>query len=110
MAAALPRYDGSRGGDGGGGGGGGGGDNGRGVRFARDAMGVIDHIALRHKPGSHKLPSMRQDIENGVPTERGVIIEAIQEMGVVVGVPTPTIDVIVPLLRELEETSLQQQR
>ena len=40
-------------------------------------------------------------------TERGVIIEAIQEMGEVVGVPTPTIDVVVPLLKEVEATSLR---
>ena len=84
-----------------------GGEGGRGLHFTRDAMGVIDHIARRHPPGSHKLPSMRQDIEGGVPTERGVIIEAIQEMGEVVGVPTPTIDVVVPLLKEVEATSLR---
>ena len=50
---------------------------------------------------------MRQDLENGVPIERGAIIECLQEIGCVVGVSTPTINIMAALLRETEIASLE---
>ena len=50
---------------------------------------------------------MRQDLENGIPIERGAIIECLQEIGHVVGVSTPTINIMAALLRETEIASLE---
>ena len=50
---------------------------------------------------------MRQDLENGIPIERGAIIECLQEIGHVVGVSTPTINIMAALLRETEKASVE---
>ena len=75
------------------------------VRFSFSPSGTIDHIAARHPPGSNKLPSMRQDIEAARPTERASIVQAIQELGALVGQPTPTVDIIHSLLEEVERNA-----
>lgn len=77
------------------------------VRFGHSPEGIIDHIAVRHPLGSNKKPSMRQDIERGEPTERGAIVQAIQEMGRLTGMPTPTVDVVLTLLEEVEWNAIR---
>jgi 2-dehydropantoate 2-reductase len=67
-----------------------------GVRFPVDVERRIDGAAA---VGSHRT-SMLQDLERGRPMEIDAIVSAVQEMGRLVGVPTPTIDVVLALVRQ----------
>ncbi len=49
--------------------------------------------------GAHKT-SMLQDLERGRPMEIDPLVSVVQEMGRLVGVPTPTIDVVLALVRQ----------
>jgi 2-dehydropantoate 2-reductase len=42
---------------------------------------------------------MLQDLEKGRPMEIDALITAVQELGRVVDVPTPTIDTVLPLVQ-----------
>jgi 2-dehydropantoate 2-reductase len=66
-----------------------------GVRFAMDIEKRIDGGA---KVGAHKT-SMLQDLEAGRPMEIDALVAAVPEMGQLVGVPTPTIDMILALVK-----------
>jgi 2-dehydropantoate 2-reductase len=44
--------------------------------------------------------SMLQDLERGVPLEIGALVTAVQDMGRLVKVATPTIDTVLALLQE----------
>jgi len=48
--------------------------------------------------GPHKM-SMLQDLERGLPMEVEPLVGVIQELGRLVAMPTPTIDMILGLLR-----------
>ena len=67
-----------------------------GVRFPVDVERRIDGAAA---VGSHRT-SMLQDLERGRPMEIDALVSSVQEMGRLVGVPTPTIDVVLALVRQ----------
>jgi 2-dehydropantoate 2-reductase len=50
--------------------------------------------------GAHKT-SMLQDLERGRPMEIDALVTAVQELGQLTGRPTPTIDVVLALVRRL---------
>ena len=52
--------------------------------------------------GAHKT-SMLQDLERGRPMEIDPLLTVVQEMGRMVGVPTPTIDVVLALVKQRGE-------
>lgn len=51
------------------------------------------------KVGAHKT-SMLQDLEAGRPMEIDALVSAVQEMGRILGVATPTIDVVLALVKQ----------
>jgi 2-dehydropantoate 2-reductase len=67
-----------------------------GVRFGVDVDRRIDGAAA---VGAHRT-SMLQDLEKGRPMEIDALVTAVQEMGRVVEVPTPTIDVVLSLVQQ----------
>lgn len=66
-----------------------------GVRFP---ISVDKRIAGGAAVGAHKT-SMLQDLERGRPMEIDALVTAVQEMGRLVEVPTPTIDTVLALVR-----------
>jgi 2-dehydropantoate 2-reductase len=66
-----------------------------GIRFALD---VEQRIAGAEAVGEHKT-SMLQDFEAGRPLEMNALLTAVQELGVLVGHKTSTIDQVVALLK-----------
>jgi 2-dehydropantoate 2-reductase len=66
-----------------------------GIHFPID---VDRRIEGAGKVGAHRT-SMLQDLERGRPLETDALVTAVQELGRLTGVPTPTIDLILPLLR-----------
>ena len=66
-----------------------------GVRFAVDVDRRIDGAA---RVGAHRT-SMLQDLERGRPLENDALVGAVQELGRLTGIPTPTIDLVHALLR-----------
>jgi 2-dehydropantoate 2-reductase len=66
-----------------------------GVRFP---ISVEKRIAGGAAVGAHKT-SMLQDLERGRPMEIDALVTAVQEMGRLVEVPTPTIDTVLALVR-----------
>ncbi|MFQ5637722.1 MAG: 2-dehydropantoate 2-reductase [bacterium] len=62
------------------------------------AVDVDTRIGWAADVGAHKT-SMLQDLEKGRPMEIDALVGAVAEMGRLVGVPTPTIDVVLKLLR-----------
>ena len=67
-----------------------------GVRFGID---VERRIAGAAAVGAHKT-SMLQDLDRGRPMEIDAVLTVVQEMGRLVGVKTPTIDVVLPLVQQ----------
>jgi 2-dehydropantoate 2-reductase len=67
-----------------------------GVKFGID---VDKRIAGAAAVGAHKT-SMLQDLERNRPMEIDALVSAVQEMGRLVGVPTPTVDVVLALIRQ----------
>jgi 2-dehydropantoate 2-reductase len=72
-----------------------------GVRFAVD---VERRIAGAAAVGAHKT-SMLQDLERGRPLELEALVGAVQELGHLVELPTPTIDTVLALTRLRAATS-----
>ena len=68
-----------------------------GVEFPID---VDRRIGGAVKVGRHKT-SMLQDLEHGRPLEIDALVTAVQELGSLVGVTTPTIDTVLALVRHL---------
>jgi 2-dehydropantoate 2-reductase len=66
-----------------------------GVRFP---IPVDKRIAGAAAVGAHKT-SMLQDLERGRPMEIDALVAAVQEMGHLVEVPTPTVDTVLALVR-----------
>ncbi len=67
-----------------------------GVRFGVDVEKRIDGAAA---VGAHKT-SMLQDLERGRPMEIDALVTAVQEMGRMVGVDTPSIDTVLALVQQ----------
>jgi 2-dehydropantoate 2-reductase len=67
-----------------------------GVRFGID---VEKRIAGAAAVGAHKTP-MLQDLERSRPMEIDALVSAVQEMGRLVEVPTPTVDIVLALVRQ----------
>ena len=67
-----------------------------GVRFGVDVDRRLDGGAA---VGAHRT-SMLQDLERGRPMEIDALVTAVQEMGRLVEVPTPTVDVVLALVRQ----------
>jgi len=67
-----------------------------GVSFGVD---VDRRIAGAAEVGAHKT-SMLQDLELGRPMEIDALVTAVQELGRLTGKPTPTIDVVLALVRQ----------
>ncbi len=61
---------------------------------------VDRRIAGAAKVGAHKT-SMLQDLERGRPLEIDALVTAVQELGRVVGVPTPHLDTVLGLVQQL---------
>jgi 2-dehydropantoate 2-reductase len=68
-----------------------------GVRFP---IGADRRIEGAGRVGAHKT-SMLQDLERGRPMEIDALVAAVQELGQLVGIATPTIDIVLPLVRSL---------
>ena len=66
-----------------------------GVRFSVD---VETRIGWAADAGAHKT-SMLQDLERGRPMEVEALVGSVAEMGRLVGVATPTIDVVLAMIR-----------
>jgi 2-dehydropantoate 2-reductase len=66
-----------------------------GVKFPID---VDRRIEGGREVGAHKT-SMLQDLERGRPMEIDALVTAVHEMGELVGVPTPTLDTVLALIR-----------
>ena len=66
-----------------------------GVRFPLDVDQRIDGAAA---VGAHKT-SMLQDLELGRPMEIDALVTAVQEMGRMVAIETPTIDMVLGLVQ-----------
>jgi 2-dehydropantoate 2-reductase len=66
-----------------------------GVKFPVD---VDTRIGWAADVGAHKT-SMLQDLERGRPMEIDALVASVSELGRLVGVPTPTIDVVLSLVR-----------
>ena len=66
-----------------------------GVHFRVD---VERRIEGARKVGAHKT-SMLQDLELGRPMEIDALVASVQELGRIVGLPTPTIDTVLALVR-----------
>ena len=66
-----------------------------GVQFSID---VETRIGWGGDVGAHKT-SMLQDLERGRPMEIDALVAAVAELGRLVGVPTPTLDVVLALVR-----------
>ena len=67
-----------------------------GVRFKVDVEKRIDGAAA---VGAHQT-SMLQDLELGRPMEIDALVTAVQEMGRLVEVPTPTLDMVLSLVQQ----------
>ena len=67
-----------------------------GVKFP---ISIEKRIAGAAAVGEHKT-SMLQDLERGRPMEIDSIVSAVQELGEVVGIKTPTIDCVLSLLKQ----------
>ena len=67
-----------------------------GARFSIDIERRINGIEA---VGAHRT-SMLQDLDKGRPMEIDALVTAVQEMGRMVDVPTPTIDVVLALVRQ----------
>jgi 2-dehydropantoate 2-reductase len=67
-----------------------------GVKFGID---VDKRIAGAAAVGAHKT-SMLQDLERGRPMEIDALVTAVQEMGRLVDVPTPTVDQVLALVQQ----------
>jgi 2-dehydropantoate 2-reductase len=67
-----------------------------GVKFGID---VDKRIAGAAAVGAHKT-SMLQDLERNRPMEIDALVSAVQEMGRLVEVPTPTVDIVLALIRQ----------
>jgi 2-dehydropantoate 2-reductase len=67
-----------------------------GVRFAVD---IDRRIEGAGEVGAHKT-SMLQDLERGRPMEIDALVTAVQELGRLTGLPTPTIDTVLALVRQ----------
>lgn len=66
---------------------------------AKLAVDVDTRIQWAKDVGAHKT-SMLQDLERGRPMEIDPLVTAVQEMARFVGVPTPTLDVVLGLVRQ----------
>jgi len=64
----------------------------------------VEKIASRATPGPSSPPSMLQDVLLGRPLEVEAHLGQTQAFAREAGVPTPTIDIILPLLRGLDRT------
>ena len=63
-----------------------------------------EKMAVRAQPGAMGTPSMLQDVERGRPLEVEAHLGQIQAFARESGVATPTIDVVLPLLRGLDRS------
>ncbi len=70
-----------------------------GVRFAIDVERRIDGAV---KVGAHRT-SMLQDLDRGRPMEIDALVTAIQELGRIVELPTPTLDTVLALIQQKAE-------
>ena len=64
----------------------------------------VEKVATRATPGPSSTPSMLQDVLLGRPVEVEAHIGQTQAFAREAGVATPTIDIILPLLRGLDRT------
>jgi 2-dehydropantoate 2-reductase len=77
-----------------------------GLELRVDADRRIDGAAAL---GAHKM-SMLQDLERGRSMEVEALVGVVQELGRRTGVPTPTVDIVLALIRQRASTAAAQQR
>lgn len=76
-------------------------------RLARELRLEVDkRIDGAGKVGAHKT-SMLQDLEHGRPMEIDAVVAAVQELGRLVQVPTPTIAIVLALIQRLAARAAQ---
>ena len=61
-------------------------------------MSVDERVGIARNAAGHKM-SMRQDVERGRPLELDVLVDSIEAMRDIAGIPTPTIDDIYALMK-----------
>ncbi|BBK40193.1 2-dehydropantoate 2-reductase [Allostella vacuolata] len=71
---------------------------------AKLAVDVDTRIQWAKDVGAHKT-SMLQDLERGRPMEIDALVTAVQEMARLVGIPTPTLDVVLGLVQQRATTA-----
>ncbi|PSC03206.1 oxidoreductase [Alsobacter soli] len=77
-----------------------------------DAVGVNFRVDVERRingagaVGAHKT-SMLQDLERGRPMEIDPLVTVVQEMGKLVGVPTPTLDTVLALVKQRAQTAVR---
>jgi len=71
---------------------------------AKLAVDVDTRIQWAKDVGAHKT-SMLQDLERGRPMEIDALVTAVQEMARLVGIPTPTLDVVLGLVQQRAMTA-----
>jgi len=74
-----------------------------GVHFRVDVERRIDGAGA---VGAHKT-SMLQDLERGRPMEIDPLVTVVQEIGRLTGVPTPTLDIVLPLIQQRQWAAQQ---
>lgn len=74
-----------------------------GIRFPIEVDKRIDGAG---KVGDHKT-SMLQDLEHGRPMEIDAVVAAVQELGRLVQLPTPTIAIVLALIQQLAAATLR---
>ena len=74
-----------------------------GVKFRVDVEKRIDGAAA---VGAHKT-SMLQDLERNRPMEIDALVTAVQELGQITETPTPTIDTVLALIKQRQESAWQ---
>lgn len=67
-----------------------------GIEFAVD---VDERMKMAAEVGAHRT-SMLQDLDLGRPMEIDAVVAAVSEIGAMVGVPTPTVDMVLGLTRQ----------
>ena len=61
-------------------------------------LAIAERVAIARNAAAHKM-SMLQDVERGRPLELDVLVDSIEAMRDIAGLPTPTIDDVYALLR-----------
>lgn len=71
---------------------------------ARFSVSIDERIAQAHALGPVR-SSMLQDLEHGRALEINPLLQAVTTLGIMTGVPTPTLEVVLAFVRQLDRNS-----